>query len=64
MRRLRVDAHAGDPLDGMKVLSAKYANEVVKALGLAPLAKDEFMAVPVYELDSLLPRRSSSGGDD
>jgi hypothetical protein len=56
MRRLRADSHADDPLEGMKVLSATYANTIVEALGYPRLGKDEFMAVPVYELDRLPPR--------
>lgn len=55
MRRLRADRHAGDPLEGMKVLSATYANRVVEALGYPRLGKDEFMAVPTDELDRLPP---------
>lgn len=53
MRRLRADRNAGDPLDGMKVLSAKYGNDIVEALGYPRLGKDEFMAVPTVELDRL-----------
>ena len=64
MRRLRADDHAGDPLRGYKVLSAKYANKVVQALGYPALAKDEFMAIPVAEILSLpLPQRRESGLD-
>ena len=64
MRRLRADAHAGDPLGGYKVLSAKYANKIVQALGYAALAKDEFMAIPVAEILSLpLPQRREAGLD-
>lgn len=55
MRRVRADAHAGDPLDGYKVLSAKYGNEIARALGYPLLGKDEFMSVPVAELRHLPP---------
>lgn len=53
MRRLRADAHASDPLEGMKVLSSKYGNAVVEALGYPRLAKDEFMSVPLDVLQGL-----------
>lgn len=53
MRRLRADAHAGDPLEGMKVLSAKYGNGVVEALGLPRLGRDEFMSVPARDIQRL-----------
>ena len=55
IRRLRADAHHGDPLEGFTVLSAKYGNPTVRALGLAPLGRDEFMAVPVADIDRLPP---------
>ncbi len=51
MRRLRTDKHAGDPLRGYKVLSAKYGNKIVRELGYPLLGKDEFMSVPVTDLD-------------
>lgn len=35
MRRLRADAWAGDPLGGMRILSAQYGNEIVEALSVA-----------------------------
>lgn len=55
IRRLRADSHHGDPLEGFKVLSAKYGNATVRALGRAPLGRDEFMAVPVADIDRLPP---------
>jgi hypothetical protein len=53
MRRLRADSGADDPLRGMRILSAKYGNKVVTALGHKPLRKDEFMSVPQAEIESL-----------
>ena len=57
MRRLRADSHAGDPLRGYKVLSAKYGNNVVRALGYPALAKDEFMSVSVTDIERLSPEQ-------
>lgn len=54
MRRLRADSHAADPLGGMKILSAKYGNRTVEALGHQRLAKDEFMSVPAEDVPRLL----------
>jgi hypothetical protein len=51
MRRLRADK--GDPLRGYKVLSERYAKKIVRALGYPPMRKDEFMAVPTAQLESL-----------
>lgn len=53
MRRVRADAHAGDPLRGYKVLSAKYANPIAEALGYPRLKRDEFMSVPAFEVQRL-----------
>ncbi|MGI8829803.1 MAG: NaeI family type II restriction endonuclease [Candidatus Limnocylindria bacterium] len=53
IRRLRADAHHGDPFDGFKVLSARYGNAIVRALGRDPLKPDEFMAVPVADIERL-----------
>jgi len=53
IRRLRADKQAGDPLEGLVVLSAKYANPIVNALDLPPLKADEFMAVRTSDLESL-----------
>jgi hypothetical protein len=53
MRRVRVDAKAGDPLEGYKVFSAKYGNKTVQALGYPPLQPDEFMSLPISEVEGL-----------
>jgi hypothetical protein len=53
MRRVRADTHAGDPLAGYKVLSATYGNKLARVLGYPPLGKDEFMSVPVAEIQRL-----------
>ncbi len=53
MRRVRADTHAGDPLEGMKILSSKYGKWAVEALGYPPLGPNEFMAVPLAELERL-----------
>lgn len=53
IRRLRADNQAGDPLEGLIVLSAKYANPIVRALDLPSLERDEFMAVRTSDLESL-----------
>lgn len=55
MRRVRADAGAGDPLEGMRVLSAKYGKKIVTALGYPPLEPDHFMSVPREALDALPP---------
>jgi hypothetical protein len=52
MRRLRKDAHAGDPLGGYDVLS-KYDRRLIQALGYPALEKDEFMSVPIVEIEQL-----------
>jgi hypothetical protein len=53
MRRVRADAQAGDPLAGMQILSAKYGNVVLQALGYPRLGADEFMSVPRSEIDAI-----------
>ena len=53
MRRLRADAHATDSLGGMRILSFKYGNGVVQALGHASLERDEFMGVAQADLDRI-----------
>jgi Restriction endonuclease NaeI len=53
MRRVRVDSQAGDPLAGMQILSAKYGNSVLEALGYPRLGADEFMSVPKEEIDAI-----------
>jgi hypothetical protein len=53
MRRLRADAHAEGSLGGMRILSFKYGNGVVQAVGYPALQKDEFMAVTQAELEAL-----------
>lgn len=53
MRRVRADAGASDSLQGMRILSAKYGNKVVQALGHDPLEPDHFMSVPQEAADAL-----------
>ena len=53
MRRLRADAGVEDPLGGMRILSAKYGNRLVVALGHKALRQDEFMSIPQGDIDSL-----------
>jgi hypothetical protein len=53
MRRVRADSQAGDPLGGMQILSAKYGNAVLEALGYPRLGTDEFMSVPRREIDAI-----------
>jgi hypothetical protein len=55
VRRARADARAGDPLDGMTVLSSRYAKGVVKELGLEPMPPNCFMSVPRTEVEALTP---------
>ncbi len=57
MRRVRADAWAGDPLDGVRILSAKYGNAVIEALGYPRLAPGEFMSIPQREIDGLSDQR-------
>lgn len=53
MRRVRADSWADDPLEGMRILSAKYGNEIVEALGHPPLDADHFLSVRQREIDAL-----------
>lgn len=53
MRRVRSDAWAGDPLDGMRVLSAQYGNSLIDVLGYPLLEQNQFMSVPEAEIDRL-----------
>lgn len=53
MRRLRADSGVDDPLGGMRILSAKYGNGLVVALGHDALRRDEFMSVPEADIESL-----------
>lgn len=53
MRRVRKDAQAGDPLQGMRILSSKFGKREVEALGLASMEPDHFMSVPQSDLDAL-----------
>ncbi|HET7052720.1 MAG TPA: NaeI family type II restriction endonuclease [Solirubrobacterales bacterium] len=53
LRRVRADTWAGNPLGDMKILSAKYGNPIVVALGYRPLERDEFMSVPQIEINAL-----------
>jgi hypothetical protein len=53
MRRLRADSGVDDPLGGMRVLSARYGNQIVVALGHSALRRDEFMSVPLGEIEAL-----------
>jgi hypothetical protein len=55
VRRTRADARAGDPLEGMVVLSTKYAQGIVKELGLEPMPPSCFMSVPRVKIDALSP---------
>ncbi len=59
MRRVRSDAWAGDPLDGMRVLSARYGNSLIDVLGYPLLERDEFMSVPEAEIDQLPARKKA-----
>ena len=53
MRRVRADAWAGDPLDGVRILSGQYGNTVIEALGYPRLGRGEFMSIPQSEIDGL-----------
>lgn len=53
IRRVRADAHAGEPLAGYRILSARYGNKIARALGYPPMGKDEFMAVPIADIRRL-----------
>lgn len=53
MRRVRADSRAGDPLQGMEILSSKYGKKIVKALGRPPMESDHFMSVPQSDIDAL-----------
>ena len=53
MRRVRADAGVEDVLDGMRILSASYANKAVEALGYPKLEPDHFMSVAQADLDAL-----------
>ena len=53
MRRVRADTWAGNPLGELQILSAKYGNPVVEALGYRPLERDEFMSVRKSEVEAL-----------
>lgn len=53
VRRTRADAWAGDPLDGMAVLSSKYTKGIVGELGLEPMPPNCFMSVPRAKIEAL-----------
>ena len=53
MRRVRADAWGGDPLGGMVILSSKYGNKIIEALGYPRLDRDEFMSVRKSEIETL-----------
>jgi hypothetical protein len=53
MRRLRADAYAEDSLGALRILSFKYGNGVVQALGHPALLPGEFMGVPQRDLDRI-----------
>jgi hypothetical protein len=53
MRRLRADTLAGDPLEGMRLLSSQYGNAIVEALGHPRLSPGSFMSVPQRDIDGL-----------
>jgi hypothetical protein len=51
MRRIRRDRGRPDPLQGMVFLSWKYGKDRLARLGLEPLGRDEFVAVPRDDAD-------------
>jgi hypothetical protein len=51
MRRIRRDEGRPDPLEGMVILSWKYGKERLARLGIEPLGRDEFVAVPRADLE-------------
>lgn len=53
MRRVRADARNNNPLGHIRILSARYHNAVVQALGYPRLEPDEFMSVPKSEIAAL-----------
>ncbi len=53
MRRVRADANVDDVLDGMRILSASYANKAIEALGHPKLERGYFMSVPQVDLEAL-----------
>jgi hypothetical protein len=53
MRRVRADTRAGDPLQGMEILSTKFDKKLVEALGRPPMEPDHFMSVPQSDIDAL-----------
>lgn len=53
MRRTRADSHGDDPLGAFVVLSAKYGNRVLEALGREPMQGDHFMAVPKADIRAI-----------
>ena len=53
MRRTRADSHAEDPLGDYSVLSAKYGNRLLEALGREPMDADHFMSVPKADIQAL-----------
>lgn len=57
MRRVRQD-RGSSSLDGMKILSGhfKVSKAAAEQLGYGPLAKNDFMSVPISELRSLPPK--------
>lgn len=52
MRRVRADSWSR-PLGEIRVLSAKYGNPVLEALGYPRLDRDEFMSVPAAEIEAM-----------
>jgi plasmid stabilization system protein ParE len=56
MRRIRRD-QSGNSLGGMKVLSGHYreSRDAAELLGYGPLAKRDYLSVPIAELESLPP---------
>lgn len=53
MRRVRADSWAGDPLEGMQILSAQYGNAVVEALGYPRMERNHFMSIPDREIRAI-----------
>lgn len=64
MRRVRADAGADDPLQGMRIFSSKYGKREIEALGHRPMEPDHFMSVPQSDLGALPPATRRTLGLD
>lgn len=53
IRRTRADAGRPDPLEGMRIFSAKYGNPILEALGRPRAPANTWTAVPVDDLKAL-----------